>query len=155
MRKYTAQGEVQAFLHKVKCWNFDKCLVWPYNSGKLGIPVYMERKKGRVVRRVVLEDFLKYPPPFKKSLATTTCGTFNCVAPKHLYWYVAKARAKKFGVVKLSGKENGKSTISKETVELIFNAKGSCKKVGAAFGVSHGVVNNIKNKKHWSQRNDN
>lgn len=152
-----AAGRAQKFLAEVVFpYQGDECLIWPFNRSGYA-RLISSRKSGRsaLVSRLVCEAE-NGPPPSPKHHAAHSCGngTKGCVSRRHLSWKTPKENSddKILHGTHNRGERNGRAKLSATQVREILSLKGALaqRAIARRFGVSHGYVSRIHNRKYWT-----
>lgn len=149
----TFRGDLPKFLQKVREYEGDDCIFWPY-SRTHGRGFIRLGGRSFSVSRLMCEE-MNGPPPKDRNEAAHSCnkGHLGCVTKKHLNWKThqenmddmeaagSRARGETHGFAKLTNADVSHIRI------LLTDKKIT--EVAALFGISRQAVNDIKHQRTW------
>ena len=146
----TKRGEPQRWLESVALkWESDKCLSYPFSIGGEGYGEARINKKRTLAHRFVCGAAHGSAPAGRQ--AAHSCGNRWCVNKRHLSWKTPKGNCEdrdRHGTT-ARGERMGSAKLNEEQVIAIRASNGSYRSIAAQYGVSFGLVGNIKRRSRW------
>jgi hypothetical protein len=151
----TSKLVVDDFIKKALSASPDECLSWPFNIDLAGYPKIKRKRKTQHAHRHIFE--LKGGPPPDESLqAAHNCGNRTCCNPWHIRWATAKENQadREIHGTRIHGEDCNLSRLTNESVSIIKRRIIEGRRqylIAKEFGVSKGVINNIKKGRTWAR----